>query len=278
MPGAVRWFQLSDDIQVDEMGRITDTNRHPARMGSPFWVLALMGSGTRSLRVGEDELRLGPHDFMLLPPGEPHTGLDMDTHDACYVHLLLEGKERSVPRQINSSQINLPMRGHLPSDIDLFEHMNYCIYYSMLPYASKAFIAHQLRAVLYALSLDAQRKALWVRRDSLIADEVLTYIREHLHMCPSAQDYEREFNMSYHHLNLMFKSQYKRTIKQMHQLMRMDYASMLVVSGRGIADVARACGYDDYFYFLKSFKKHKGITVRELSRQTGHIWNENDPQ
>ena len=40
----------------------------------------------------------------------------------------------------------------------------------------------------------------------------------------------------------------------------MEQAARMLVSGKSISQTAIDCGFDDYFYFLNSFKKVYGVS------------------
>ena len=66
--------------------------------------------------------------------------------------------------------------------------------------------------------------------------------------------------MTYRHLNSVFQAVYGVTIKQMQGILRVDQAKRMLSSGYTISETSAACGFEDYFYFLKVFKRKTGMT------------------
>lgn len=71
--------------------------------------------------------------------------------------------------------------------------------------------------------------------------------------------YEKFLGVSYHQINQKFKKAFGFTVKQYHNRLRMNQAAHLIQSGMPIPQVAEKCGYEDYYFFLSSFKKEYGI-------------------
>jgi YesN/AraC family two-component response regulator len=57
-------------------------------------------------------------------------------------------------------------------------------------------------------------------------------------------------------LNLIFRQQFKTTIRQKVIELRVDHAFHLLMLGETIAASDKS-GFNDYFYFLKCFKKNQ---------------------
>ena len=48
---------------------------------------------------------------------------------------------------------------------------------------------------------------------------------------------------------------------------RIEFAYTQLVDGKSIEESASESGFEDYFYFIKAFKKHWGITPGELRKK-----------
>lgn len=48
---------------------------------------------------------------------------------------------------------------------------------------------------------------------------------------------------------------------------RIEFAYIQLVDGKSIEESASESGFEDYFYFIKAFKKHWGITPGELRKK-----------
>lgn len=76
-------------------------------------------------------------------------------------------------------------------------------------------------------------------------------------------DYEAAFGKTYNRLNTIFHTAYGMTIKQMQVLLRVNQAKRMLRLGHTISETSTACGFEDYFYFLKVFKSKTGMTPSE---------------
>ena len=132
------------------------------------------------------------------------------------------------------------------------------------PFYSEKFLASQIRAILYQLSLNTQKAALWSKQENLLAYRILKYIDDNKGRQLLEQDYVESFNKSYHRLNAIFQYVYGMTIKQMQINLRIDQAKRMLSAGHSIVETSLTCGFDDYLYFLKVFKRKTGMTPTEF--------------
>ena len=260
------WYLLDGDIQIMDVGVVETTGKHPARRGTRFWVLTLIQKGQRTLLSDGQEIRVGAHEFFLLPPHTRQEPLECDAHTACYVHFLAKGEAAQSPERVDASKILLPKTGMLPSSVDCIAHLKELAAHALTPYADHAFLSLQLRAVLSMMSLHCQKNPNEEKQGTL-AEQILLYIQRNACVSLRAQDYEEFFGKSYHHINLLFKNQFGCTVKHYHQRVRMERAAQLLTQGRSVQQVADECGFEDYFFFINSFKKAHGIPPAAYGRQ-----------
>lgn len=71
--------------------------------------------------------------------------------------------------------------------------------------------------------------------------------------------------MTYRRLNAIFQAVYGVTIKQMQGILRVEQAKRMLSSGYTILETSAACGFEDYFYFLKVFKSKTAMTALPVS-------------
>lgn len=84
------WFQLNEEIRVEDVDKFSGNNMHPDRMMTQ-WVLVLMISGERSFRVYGENYVVHSGEFFLLPPYVQHCGLQYDNHAAYFAHFQATG-------------------------------------------------------------------------------------------------------------------------------------------------------------------------------------------
>ena len=138
--------------------------------------------------------------------------------------------------------------------------MEYAACHRAPPFFSENFLSSQIQAILYQLSLAMQKKRLWPKRENRTALQILQYIDNNKGRQLQNQDYAAAFGMTYRRLNAIFQAVYGVTIKQMQGILRVEQAKRMLSSGYTILETSAACGFEDYFYFLKVFKSKTGMT------------------
>ena len=256
------WFRLDEEIHVEDVDKFSGRNIHPDRVMTQ-WVLVLMTSGERSFRIyGEDHVAHGG-DFFLLPPYVRHCGIQCDNHAAFFAHFQATGVQVPPPVKLDTDHILLPLYGRVPLELPCFDMMEYAIRHRTPPFFSKKFLSSQIQAILYQISLAVQKRELWCNRESRIACRILQYIDENKDQHLRNQDYEAAFGKTYNRLNTIFQTAYGITIKQMQVILRVNQAKRMLRLGHTISETSTACGFEDYFYFLKVFKSKTGMTPSE---------------
>ncbi len=102
----------------------------------------------------------------------------------------------------------------------------------------------------------------WQKED--LAWQMQQYIRDHLgeeltcrHLCDV-------FHYSRTKLYETFTEAYGMGVSEYILMLRMQKAKQLLSDGEHIADVAAACGFSDYNYFFKVFRKRCGMTPKQF--------------
>ena len=260
------WHLLDGDIQIMDVGVVETTGKHPERKGAHFWVLTLIQKGQRTLRSDGEEIRVGAHEFFLLSPNTRQEPLECDAHTACYVHFWAKGEAAQPPERVDASKILLPKTGRLPSSVDCIAHLKELSTHALSPYADRSFLSLQLRAVLSMMSLHCQKNPDQEERGSFV-ERIMLFIQRNACAPLRAEDYEGFFGRSYHHINLLFKKQFGCTVKQYHLRVRMEHAAQMLIQGRSVQDTATDCGFEDYFFFINSFKKVHGVSPAAYGRK-----------
>jgi AraC-like DNA-binding protein len=265
-PKQIPWFRLNGDIKIETFGRISAHNKHPNRI-LPYWVLGIVHSGERTVNVGNKHYgRLTVGEYFLLPQNTPHNGVQEDIHDVSFVHLEMSGEVIGAPTRINSDIIALPIYGVMPKDIDLMKNFQYIYHQYRSEIVSDHFLNIQLQAILSQMSFYMQNRHLFNNRNDKLSNEIFRFILTNLIGELSSGIFEQQFAMSYRQLNIIFKKQFKTTIKQKVIELRIDQAFNMLMLGESITGAAEKSGFKDYFYFLKCFKKIKSFTPKEMKR------------
>ncbi|WP_424768737.1 AraC family transcriptional regulator [Paenibacillus sp. sgz302251] len=261
------WCLLEGNPLIHTMGRIKASNVHPRRAVS-FWVLGIVYSGTRTIKMGETHLRLTTGDYFLLPPDVPHSGIEIDTHNVFFVHFHMHGtKLYMLPDRFCNDDLLLPIAGQLPDDLDLFAYIDYLERRHQLEDVGPAFLNTQLKALLYQISTFMKRRHTDAFQGQRIADGIFQYIADHYSSELKSEDFEKQFHLSYRQLNNLFKKQFNTTIHQKMIDLKIHHAYNLLIHGESITAAAAKTGFNDYFYFLKCFKRKMGITPKQLVKK-----------
>jgi AraC-like DNA-binding protein len=259
------WYRLSGDAVIETIGRISANNKHPNRI-LPCWVIGIVHSGERTIKVGKLKHCVMVGEYFLLPPNLFHSGVDSDEHDVSFIHFNMAGEAADVPVQIDSGVIALPCFGLLPKDTDLLKSINYLYDQYRSELVDNRFLNIQLQAILYQISFYMQRRQVMISRDNKLGDELFKFILTNLTNELIAEVFEEKFKLSYRHLNIIFRKQFKTTIKQKVIELRIDQAFNMLMLGESIAGAAEKSGFKDYFYFLKCFKKIKAFTPKDMRK------------
>lgn len=100
------WFQLNEEIRVEDVDKFSGNNMHPDRMMTQ-WVLVLMISGERSFRVYGENYVVHSGEFFLLPPYVQHCGLQYDNHTAYFAHFQATGIQVPPPVKVDRQKKNM---------------------------------------------------------------------------------------------------------------------------------------------------------------------------
>lgn len=265
---APHWFRLTEEIRVELVDKFSGGNVHPDRV-MPQWVLVMVAGGERTFRIYGEEHAVCGGGFFLLPPHVRHCGLLLDRHEAFFCHFWAEGAEVPPPEKLDPGHVLLPLCGKVPPDLPCFGLMECAARHRAPPFFSERFLSSQIQALLYQLSLAMQKRELWTRRENGVAWQLLQFIDDNKSRQLQTWDYARAFGKSYRSLNAVFEAVYGMTIKQMQVLLRINQAKRMLSSGYPIAETGAACGFEDYFYFLKVFKSKTGLTPSEYRSLSG---------
>ena len=154
------WFQLNEEIRVEDVDKFSGNNMHPDRMMTQ-WVLVLMISGERSFRVYGENYVVHSGEFFLLPPYVQHCGLQYDNHAAYFAHFQATGIQIPPPVKVDTNHILLPLHGQIPLELPCFDLMEYAIQHRTLPFSSKNFLSSQFCTRLVSLCKKESFGVIW---------------------------------------------------------------------------------------------------------------------
>lgn len=241
---------------VLDMGLVRDVPGH-ARRQLEFWVFGMILKGAIGLQVGASRFQLQAGDYYVIPAAVHHFGLDQEAFDAAFFHFLLPGDKTSPARFV----AELDLYGCLPSEID------YLVQYRFMErhYRRGLLTAEQLGVQLFAImeqiaaSQDHRRLAVTAASHHL-AGAILDLLQNHYAEDLTAREISQRLGYSYTHLERVFRKEFKVSIHQQLLKVRIDAAAHGLQMGKSIKEVAGECGFADYYYFLKAFKRLRQMT------------------
>jgi AraC-like DNA-binding protein len=259
-------FQLlGEGLDVTGMGFAQNDMEHPDRV-IDFWVLGLLTRGIMDLQIGEERALLNAGTYYLLPPHIRHFGRKGDsTFDVIFFHFVTNIS--CCPMQA----IRLPIFGHIPPELpylNLYRFIKRAVDFTLL---SPAQVNLQVAAILTQLSVMQSYEAGKHEGSKRLAYRIMDYIREHIERESSSEQLTEKLGYSYGHLDRVFRQHFDTGIHQKLLQLRIDTAAEQLLMGRSIKAVAAQVGFHDYHYFLKVFKKIRGVSPGTLQRSAGAL-------
>ena len=102
-----------------------------------------------------------------------------------------------------------------------------------------------------------------------IIHQILKDIEFHMESPITLQGLAKQYHMNANYLGRCFKSNVGKTLTQYLLDVRMEKACQILKESRfAVCEVAQECGYRDYFYFTRTFKKVTGMTPTEYRRHS----------
>jgi AraC-like DNA-binding protein len=251
--------------EIVGMGFVRESSLHPDRV-LDFWVLGLLTRGTMDLRVSGERAVLSAENYYLLPPQVHHYGMKSpagEEFDVIYFHFLLNTTHLSTQTAL------LPTFGRIPPEIsylNLYRFIKRAVDFALL---SPAQVDLQIAALLAQLSVMQGYSLSEDERAKRLAYRVMDYLREWIEHDVSREQIAAALGYSYGHLDRVFRQQFGTNIHQRLLQLRIETAAELLTMGRSIKEVAARVGFHDYRYFLKVFKKMRGVTPGRLQRGPG---------
>lgn len=100
---------------------------------------------------------------------------------------------------------------------------------------------------------------------------MVKYVDTHLTEGCSLQQLAKEMNMNANYLGQIFKRETGKTYSTYVTELRIERAKQMLQSGEmSISDIAVSLGFNDYFYFLKTFKRVAGVTPKQYRQGMAH--------
>ena len=122
---------------------------------------------------------------------------------------------------------------------------------------------HAAARVLDALSAYVQMRNFARRGGGTLARDIERYVSENLAEKLSADRLCRQFHCSRSSLHQIARRAFGMGIMEYVAVRRTERAKQCLRAGMSIAEAAAACGYDDYSYFCRAFRRAVGCSPGE---------------
>ncbi|MDQ8738001.1 helix-turn-helix domain-containing protein [Paenibacillus sp. LHD-38] len=142
------------------------------------------------------------------------------------------------------------------------EHARFLEGYDQLYYDyghSDAMIDYLVKHTLSHLSDELSSRLAGVTHNRI--KEILTYIHHHFNQEISIQSLSEKFYLSPTYLSQLFKKEVGENFVEYLSRQRIQYAcKLLAETDMTVSQIGEKCGFNDYFYFTRIFKRLNGMT------------------
>lgn len=98
---------------------------------------------------------------------------------------------------------------------------------------------------------------------------ILQYVNRNFYKDITVQEISKAFIINPSYLSQVFRKELRTTFSYYVTGLRMDYAKQLLKTTKlSVKDISERCGYNDYFYFIKAFKRAEGVTPVQYREPT----------
>lgn len=229
----------------------------------PYWSLQLITAGTSHVKYNGMTRKVSTGDFVLVRPGIPFTYLTPNDSLLSKSHLLVSNGQM-MSLLCGNGVLAGEEVFHLPDPLkfqQLYEEIKKFILEDSAPYPAQRLSGF---IYLFMMELIAQTGSESASDDFIaIAKSIAANLREPY----SLTSLSAQYNIGERTLNRLFLKNFKCTPIQYIIDLRMKYAAqMLSLNTSSVKDIASDCGFNSVSYFIRTFKKHFGVSPREYRK------------
>ena len=241
--------------RVIDLGSVRDVSGHATRL-LDFSVLGIVTAGQVSIDVGSETLTVGEGNYYLLPGLVQHHGHGTSRFGAVFFHFLPgETASAAVPA------VELALTGPTSPLVDYYQLFRLLESQYRTGLLDGDELGVQLLAIANQLAvLKRGRPTASAEPGHELARNVLELLHTEYRAELSGPAISARLGYSYAYLERVFRAAYDRSIHQELLRTRIQAAAHALQMGKSIKDTAREVGFGDYYYFLKAFKRVKGIS------------------
>lgn len=221
---------------------------HPDRVIDSYEIIFVI-KGEVFINEGDREYHLRENDLLLLSPKVRHFGYreSCDTsfywmHWQCDAELFPDIKQLTFPKPYNLS-------------ILFSQLLNYA--FEKVP---SELLDYSTRLILGEIYIGNKGT-----EEIRTANTVAEWIRSNRDLPIKVSDVTSHFGYNSDYVSRLFKKAYKKSLKKYIDEVRIEHIkNMLLNASMTLNEIADACGFEEYKYFLKFFKYHTKMTPTEF--------------
>jgi AraC-like DNA-binding protein len=242
---------------VVDLGLVRDVPGHAQRL-LDFWVFGIVIGGSMPLDIDGARFRGQVGDYYIIPKGLRHFGLDQTPFDAAFFHFVLPSDGAPEAR---ANRTELAMHGELPRELEYEKLYQFLERHYRRGTLSTEQLGVQLLAVMEQISaIQRHDKGITGASSHGLAGSILDLLRASFREHLTNKEISQRLGYSYPHLERVFRANFGSSIHQELLKIRIDAAAHGLQMGKPIKEVASEVGFNDYYYFLKTFKRLREMT------------------
>ena len=248
-----------------------------------FWEMSYVDKGHLAVRVEQEEILLGPGDFILYNPNVFHSCWTHGDENVCVLTLAFDaGETKELPFQRRRLRLGNDEKRCLQIIIreatSTYARFKNAVginmdYVERPPLGSEHIIKNRIEELFVYLyrfnnfsspSPDSKTK---LTRNRDLAIQVQEFIDKNYAQKLTLESIAKNHNISVTHMKRIFKEQTGTTILNYLTDVRIREAKRLIQEGKlNFSQIAQEVGYDGIFYFSDVFKRKTGMTPTEYSK------------
>lgn len=256
---------LTRRLLVTDAGYYPHALHHGATRQHGAWgtIVIVVSSGRGACRTGETVCQVGPAQALVIPARAPHRywSDDADPWTISWMHVRGEDAadfERAVVPGQTAAVVDLHEPLHVVGELE--RALTAMEQDETMPSLLRA--AGAGWSVLAQLAADAASGS-QVRMEPVRAAQ--RYLREHLDAPVRVGELASRVGLSTSHFAAQFRRATGGGVVEYVKRLRIARASeLLITTTMPIADIARAVGYDDPFYFSRQFRRVRDCSPTEF--------------
>lgn len=231
-------------------------------------------SGSLELTIDGTKFTANAGDIIWIAGGFIHSGEPENCKYQCIVFDLdfLSGIASGCSQHFNAlANQTLFINPHLPANDKFLQRCCRLIFSANNSKGDKlgilgglfSFFSHIFRKGYYSSSL---RHTSFNGKNIQLLKQILVYIEAHYPEALSLESLAKEVGLSPKYFCRIFKEMTNNTPIYYLNSYRIEHACRLLTYGDlSITEVAFSCGFNDLSYFIRSFKKYKGLTPKQFA-------------